>query len=173
MSPLRRLELSHDALDLAFSLEGGLSPERWSCPSRDPMIDSSSPLFSVLADGRVFDAQSPNATVSAAEIVTEDIDARHAIIGVSVLDADLEADLHIVAYPETALIEQWITIRNSGVGTKRVDRLDSFSLHLPSGDYELLSFSSAWGAEFEGMRRPLDEAIVLQSRSGRSSNGMH
>ncbi|HYN89795.1 MAG TPA: alpha-galactosidase, partial [Ardenticatenaceae bacterium] len=80
---------------------------------------------------------------------------------------------HIVTYPRSRLIEQWQTIHNSGSQSMRVERIDSISLDIPAGDYELMYFTSSWGAEFEELRRPLDGPTLLETRAGRSSNDRH
>ncbi len=172
LSP-HRLDLSHDLLNLAFSLDRSLALERWVRPSTSPWIVPASPLFAVTAAGRVFDAHSPDGRVLDARVAQGASDERHAVIEMAYLEAALEIVLHIIVYPGTALLEQWVTVRNVGRGQLKIARIDSFALYLPQGDYELLSFSSAWGAEFEGLRRPLEDTAVLESRSGRSSNGMH
>ena len=48
----------------------------------------------------------------------------------------------------------------------RIDRLDSVSLDIPADRYELISFTSAWGLEFEEVREPLDGETVLETRWG-------
>lgn len=171
MSRVDRLDLSQDGLDLTFSLDRGLVVEHWKGPSTRPWIDPTSPLFAATIDGRRFDAHSPGARVRAARVDRAIEDRTHAVITID-YEIALQIELHFVVYPDTALVEQWITLQNTSVQRMRVDRLDSFALHLLPGACELLSFSSGWGAEFEGIRGPVDGPVVLESRSGRSSNGM-
>jgi Glycosyl hydrolase family 36 N-terminal domain len=166
---LQRLDFSHGALDLAFSLDRGLVLERWARPSTSAWIEPSSPLCTVAAGGRRFDGRSPDSDVRDVRLERSTEDVTHAVIVIGRADVGLQIDLHIVVYPGTALLEQWVVVRNTGIQPVRIDRLDSFALHLPRGKYELLSFSSGWGAEFEGVRRPLIEPVVLESRSLRGA----
>jgi alpha-galactosidase len=171
--PLSRgLDLSHDRLNLTFSLENGVVPDRWTSPFTGSWIDPSSTLFAVTTRGRTFDARTPDVSVRGVRVDRTTDQSTHAVITLG--DGwPLEIDLHVTVYPGTSLLEQWITVRNVGAESVRIDRIDSFALHLPPGGYELLSFSSGWGAEFEDIRAPLHRSVVLESRSGRSSNGMH
>ncbi len=167
-----RLDLSHDQLDLALLLHGGPVLERWTVPSEAALIDSSSPLFRVISGDQVLTGHSPDARVW--DIRAEDKEgSTQTMIAIAYTDSHLEVDLHLRVYHGTALVEQWVTVRNIGGRPVRIDRVDSFALHLPAAPYQLLSFSSAWGAEFEGTCRPLDGTVVLGSQSGRSSNGAH
>ncbi|HET7094069.1 MAG TPA: alpha-galactosidase, partial [Thermomicrobiales bacterium] len=76
-------------------------------------------------------------------------------------------------YDDSALIEQWVAIRNAGDQPVRIDRIDSFALMIPAGNAEIVSYRSAWGLEFDETRRPLAGDIVLETRAGRSSKGEH
>jgi alpha-galactosidase len=80
-------------------------------------------------------------------------------------------DHHLKAYQDTALIELWQVIRCSK--PVQVTRIDSFTLDIPAGGYDLHSYTSDWGAEFTSVHTPLDGAQVLETRTGRSSKGMH
>src|ERR687891_471562 len=62
----------------------------------------------------------------------------------------------------TTVSERWLTVRNVGANLVRFDRLDSISLDIPADRYELISFTSAWGLEFEEVREPLTGATVLE-----------
>jgi alpha-galactosidase len=79
---------------------------------------------------------------------------------------------HVLVYADSSLIEQWQEIRATE-GGKSVTRLDSFSLNIPPNDYDLLSFTSAWGQEFEPERVRLQADVILEGRKGRSSSGRH
>ncbi len=168
-----RLDLSHDTLDFAFSLGRATALQEWKSPGGDPWIDRSSRLFTVASGVQVFDAHSASGKVRHAPVEHSLGDVRQAVIAMTCTGSDLEVDLHFLVYVGSALLEQWVVVRNAGAQPITIDRLDSFALHVPHGDYELLSFSSGWGSEFEGRRRKLDGAVLLQTHSGRSSNEMH
>jgi alpha-galactosidase len=85
----------------------------------------------------------------------------------------VEVEQHILEYDGTALMEVWPEVRNVGESSFPVTRLDSFSIDLPPADYELLTFRSAWGQEFEPERAPLISRTIVETRHGRSSYGHH
>ena len=62
-------------------------------------------------------------------------------------------------------------MHNSGTAPLRISRLDSLTLDLPIGSYELQSFTSDWGLEFEPQTAVLTEPVTLESRAGRYSKG--
>ncbi len=82
-------------------------------------------------------------------------------------------DQHIKVYPGSTLLEMWPVITCTGGQTCQITRVDSFSLAVPPAIYELLHFSGDWGQEFEPVRTALDNVLILESRSGRSSKGDH
>lgn len=84
-----------------------------------------------------------------------------------------EVNYLVNGYEDTALIEMWLELRNSGTHPFRVERLDSFSINLPSDEYQLLSFTGDWGSEFEPQQIDLTDRVILESRAGRSSKGSH
>lgn len=86
-------------------------------------------------------------------------------------DGSLEIVNHVATYAGQALAEQWQSVRNQSGHPVTITRLDSIALALGPGQYELFSYTSDWGCEFEGSRAPLNGPTVLESRSGRSSKG--
>ena len=86
---------------------------------------------------------------------------------------DIQVDLHLNTYAGSALMECWPVIHNRGLAPFRIDRVDSLSLNLQTGEAELLSFTGSWGAEYEPQNQQLSGEIILESRSGRSSKGNH
>jgi alpha-galactosidase len=80
---------------------------------------------------------------------------------------------HIKVYANTDLIELWPVVTANGGRAVKLGRVDSFSFDLAAADYRLMSYSGAWGAEFEPREIALVEAVALQSRTGRSSQGDH
>jgi alpha-galactosidase len=171
MRTSRRVDLSTDMLELTIGIDRKPVLERWNIPSDAAWADLSSPLFAVVADGRRLDGLSPDCCVGDAHVERREKGETYAVIPVTFPEAGLQTEVHFLLYPDTALLEQWLTIQNRSRQPIRIDRIDSFSLHLPPDTYELLSFTSSWGAEFDAQRRPLGGPVVLESRSGRSSNG--
>ena len=72
-------------------------------------------------------------------------------------------------------METWPIVRCTGPEPCQVTRLDSFSLNIPQGEYELLTFKSGWGNEFEPRRETLAGRgrLELESDAGRSSRLFH
>jgi len=91
------------------------------------------------------------------------------------LDAggDLAVEHHTRRYEGEPVVEQWQVVRNAGRSAVELTRLDSLVVDLRTGRCDALWFESAWGAEFAPRREPLRGDLVLESRAGRSSNGMH
>jgi alpha-galactosidase len=85
----------------------------------------------------------------------------------------LNVDYHLKLHEDTALIESWPVIHNSGTESFLLERMDSLVLSLRAGGADLLSFTADWGTEFEPVSNPLSGEVILESRSGRSSKGNH
>lgn len=83
----------------------------------------------------------------------------------------LEQDIRF--YENAALIEFQPRLYNLELPTARVERIDSLVLTLAQNTLELLAFQGDWGREFEPIHPKLNKAVVLESRSGRSSKGNH
>ncbi len=78
------------------------------------------------------------------------------------------------SFPDSPVVRQWVEVENLGGRTVRVDRLDSVRMPASLHGWEVHSFSSGWGAEFEPARQRLEGGdLVLETRAGRSSQGMH
>lgn len=156
--------LSTTQLTLSFDLTDGclrlLSNSSW--------LSADSPLFAVYANDRHYDAAN---LVCHGVTVSADNGIQHAVARFSA--ADFEVEHHTLLYPDTALIEQWQVIRAIGTTPLCVTRLDSFACVIPPAAYELLRFTSDWGQEFEPVRAPLSGEVILETRFGRSSKGMH
>ena len=84
-----------------------------------------------------------------------------------------EVDQHVLLYDDSAVLEMWPVVRAAGSATIRVGRLDAFSLDTSPAAYELLTFNSDWGQEFEPVRLRLEGNIQRETRAGRSSKGQH
>ena len=87
--------------------------------------------------------------------------------------AGLLIEQHLMVYAGEALIELWPVIRNTGAAPQPIERVDTVALSLAAPQAELLAYTATWGAEFEPQRHTLDQPVVLEARSGRSSHGHH
>lgn len=163
-------DLSTESLAFTLHADGALRLARLGTPSL-AWAEPSSGLFTAVVDGRQLDATTPGVTVRDVTVSEDRPGARHAVVRLAHAEAGVEIEHHAVAYSGAALIETWIALRNTGARPLRVTRLDSLALDLPAAAYELRSFTSDWGMEFEPERGPLDGKVVLESRSGRSSKG--
>jgi alpha-galactosidase len=166
--------LTHDDFTFALDARDGVTLARFGLGGAswiDPA--ATSPLFTVQYDGKGLDGRT--AGLSAAEIETSVLDdgSRQTTVHLAYEPDHLTIDLHLIAYADTALVEQWIVVRNAGSRPVRVDRLDSLVLDVPAAPYELMSYSSAWGLEFAPEREPVTGEAVLETRKGRSSNQRH
>lgn len=132
----------------------------------------SSPLFAVFLGERVLAAHTPGvlvetiATDSTAGKQTTRVRYRFPGDGVEVVQ-------HMTAYEGSALVETWQSVRNMSTAAIDITRLDSLALDLAPAEYELLSFTSDWGLEFESVRAPLEGDVRLETRRGRSSRDHH
>lgn len=72
-----------------------------------------------------------------------------------------------------AAFERGLSVRNTGTGPVRITRLDTVHFRLPAGAFTLSHYDSGWGGEFRPVSQPLTKAVLLDVRSGRSSNGAH
>jgi alpha-galactosidase len=169
------INLSQERLDFALATQGGLRTMRFGLPGRTAWSDPAShdPVFAVHANGQVIDGTTADLTVERIETTELEDGSRQTTIHLGHAPSQLEIAYHVVTYAGTALSERWLTVRNAGANPVRIDRLDSISLDIPADRYELISFTSAWGLEFEEVREPLTGATVLETRKGRSSHDRH
>ena len=175
MEPTAEIDLSQEGLDFSLETQGGLRTTRLGLPGRTAWSDPAAHdlVFAVHVDGQVIDGAAAGLTVERTETFELEDGSRHATIHLRFAPTQLEITYHIVAYVGTALTERWLTVRNAGMSPVRIDRLDSVSLDIPADRYELISFTSAWGLEFEEVREPLGGETVLETRKGRSSHDRH
>lgn len=86
------------------------------------------------------------------------------------LDGSTQICLTVETCPEDVLIS-WVEVANISKSDLVITRLDSFRATLPVGDWTLHAHESSWGHEFTPITMPLKGTIVLETLSGRSTNG--
>lgn len=133
---------------------------------------ASLPMFAVFVDDRPLTASTPGSMRRDVETSADD-GIRTTRIRYEYPGEGVEIVQHIVVYEATSLFETWQTVRNAGPSPKRITRLDSLALNLAADNYEILSYTSDWGDEFEGVQAPLSAVPVLETRRGRSSKDRH
>ncbi|GAB4153848.1 MAG: hypothetical protein Fur005_05330 [Roseiflexaceae bacterium] len=141
-------------------------------PSSHLWAHPHSALFQVVVGEKRLTLQSEGSLLQSIE--TQQISPGCQQITTTIAYPDLALQISHFArwYEGTNLIEVWLEIHNQGSEAHSISRIDSVALTLPSESYELMAYSGSWGWEFEPHRFELGtEAIVLESRSGRSSHG--
>lgn len=164
------IDLSTPAFSFEFRAAGGLALTAYGLPDL-PWALPSSGLFAVEVAGRRIDGRAAELTVAGVALREEPPGRRTLSLSLRHDELGLAIEYHAALYAGTALMESWLTVRNIGAEPLHLTRLDSLVLDLPAGSYERLSFTGSWGLEFEPERAPLTEAVVLESRAGRSSHG--
>jgi len=165
------IDLSTSQLSLSFEPRpGGLALQHFGAGNFSWLHPSStSGLFAVHIDGQRYDAAALQFAGSAEEDAPQAV--RHT--RVTFEGPGFAVDQHILTYEATALAEMWPVIRCTGDQALRVGRVDSFSLDLPAAGYQLLYYTSEWGDEFNLQQAALTGEVLLETRAGRSSKGMH
>ncbi len=162
------IALMNDALQLAYRLENDDLRLTQLAHAGHAWLAGAALPFAVYVDGnRVDDWRVVRAEAGAWRDGKRDlvVEVRSAN-GLSVIH-------HTRAYEAAPLIELWQTVRNDAAQPITVTRIDSFALHLAPAQHDLLHFTSDWGAEFEPVRAALTQDVLLETRTGRSSKGMH
>ena len=165
------LTLSTRALEFGLQSEGDrLCWRTFSLNGRSWLhADTGGGLFGVVVDGEHYDALN-----LACLDLTLDESAEGYKTAIARFDGGgFEVEHHTRVYEDSALVEMWLIVRNTGDHARRVTRLDSFALDIPQGMYDLLRYNSDWGREFDPVRAPLEGAMTLETRLGRSSKGQH
>lgn len=160
-----RLTFRIDVANHADILASASMPS-WLAPQAE------NPLFAVYLGEHMLTARTPGAHFQGMKI-TEGDGKRTFELRFAYPQHDLEIVQHVVAYADSSAFETWQTVRNTGVEHVELTRLDSLALMLAAGAYDMLSYTSDWGLEFESVRAPLAPMAVLETRHGRSSKGMH
>lgn len=70
------------------------------------------------------------------------------------------ADLYYTVYPDCDVIARRVVYRNGGKAAVTLRRAYSFSMGLPTGDYEFLSLYGSWARERQIERIPLHHGVV-------------
>ncbi len=167
-------DLSNDRLMLRLGTGDGVEGNLLGLHDAVPWLhgNTSAPLFDVFIDDRPLNASAPSIIRRDIETIGGDGTQTTRIL-FEYPSEGLEIVQHIVVYEGTSLFETWQTVRNVGPSPIRITRLDSLALDLAPHSYEILSYTSAWGDEFEGIHVPLSEVQVLETRRGRSSKDRH
>jgi alpha-galactosidase len=173
---------------LAYAVSGpaggaGLATRQLALDGQDPWtVDGQGPVFTVVVDGVTVRGDSPGLVVEGVStreladgVVAETTTCGYATGGVGPGrdGIELAVDWHVVRYADLAVVETWVGVTNRGTAPVTVERLDSVGLTLRPAHYDVLSYTSSWGLEFEAVRAPLSGATSLGTLRGRSSHGMH
>jgi alpha-galactosidase len=175
MTASQRIDLSSATVSFVAALgEAGLSVEQLGRPGDPPWLTpgSGTRLFEVHAGGRTITGEG-GLELRSVEVTRIDEGAARHDLRLDDRAGGLAVGWHVVTYHDASVVEQWVSLENQGRERISVDRVDSLSLDLPPGEYELRSFTSAWGAEFEEVRERLDGERRLETLKGRSSNDRH
>jgi alpha-galactosidase len=76
-------------------------------------------------------------------------------------------------FTEGHVVECWLEVSNQSAESVRVSRMFAWAIALPIGAYDVLSYTGAWGSEFEPVRQRLVADCHFEVRTGRSTHGMH
>ncbi|MBB6731793.1 alpha-galactosidase [Cohnella zeiphila] len=173
---IRLLDLSDDRLTYRLRLDGGIALAEFGRRGAVPWTGEGGgpgPDFAVYAGKERIDGRSDRLQVVETRELPAAAGAKHTAVVLFEPASGLEIESHLVRYEGTALLEKWIVVRNRGGRTVRLERVDSLALTFVPGEWQLLSFSSDWGNEFEPAAEPVGERVILETRYGRSSKGKH
>jgi alpha-galactosidase len=167
----QEFSLSNESLDFSLLSQGGrLRLDRFGLAGKPPSTAlPSSELYSVIVNGERFTPLSMQ--FSGGEFHSSGKGITH--FSAHFNGPGFEVVQHIQVYAGAALVETWPVVHNTGPKSCKVSRVDSFSIDLPATEYELLSFTSDWGQEFQPVQRALTGRTFLETRLGRSSKGVH
>lgn len=160
---VEQLRVAFDASSRQLSWR--VNDVRWAMPS--------SQAWTICHAGTTISAQSPH--VHFVDVVYQHDTPGTVIAALRFWESQLE--LHITwfvqAYNDTTLCETWLEIENAGSTTHTITRIDSCAIDIPSASYHMLSYTGGWGSEFEPVQQRLSGDARLETRAGRSSQGMH
>ncbi len=166
-----RLDLSTGRLKLVLqATDGQVRLERLASDGAAwSHAQTASGLFGVVADGRRWEAG--DLSLEDARPAPTAPGCQHVVLHLR--GPALAIEQHLCLYAAGPLLETWQVVRNLSAAPVRIERLDSLALALPDRPTDLLAFTGNWGSEFEPQPQRLSGAVVLESRSGRSSKGHH
>lgn len=164
------IDLSTGRVRCRLSTEAGLRLIQLALPDMNWIGAASSPFFSLTLNGALRHAHDDMQVVRAQ--VSDDDHARRCVAHLRHAPTGLALTHYFTVHAE-GLIETWFEAEHRGDEPVALAGLDAIALDLAPAAYELLYYTSAWGDEFGGRRRPLQEAFTLETRAGRSSNQHH
>lgn len=132
-----------------------------------------SPLWSVQCAGEALTAQSASVSYVGVQYLKDQPGMQTAVLSFVAPRYQLRIDWHLRYYQNTTLVEAWLVLTNDGDSVCTVSDIASLVLDFPSASYKLLSYTGGWGSEFEPQEQWLTDAVRLETRAGRSSQGMH
>jgi alpha-galactosidase len=170
----RTVSLSTSKLDYEMQIgDTGVATRRYGLVGQSWLNSGQSALFGVEIDGRRLTALSADLKLQNVLVNDDPQGHRHCVMSFRSSVGDIAIEHHIVVYTSTALFECWQIVTNTGSKPLQVTRMDSFIVEVPPSGYDLLYFTSAWGAEFEPTHSHLIDTLTLETRAGRSSKGQH
>jgi alpha-galactosidase len=132
--------------------------------------DEDSPDFIITVNGKEIDSRKLR-LVSTKEL-SEGKQTQHLIFTLMEDSECIVVESHIVLYEDSLVLEKWLKIEYTGDQSVEINSMFPLAIHIPKASYELMYYKSAWGAEYDPVLIPLTEDLVLQTQTGRSSNGM-
>jgi len=130
------------------------------------------PEFAVVVDGRRIDGRTDGLrTVAVRSRHQEDcsdleVTLLHEATGLEIIS-------RTTVYDGSAVLERRVDLRNASDLPRTVTRVDSFVFETADPVGRVMYYRSDWGAEFEPVCEPLGDALLVETRFGRSSKGMH
>jgi len=91
----------------------------------------------------------------------------------TVADGALEVTWVMAPLAGQAAWELGLALQNAGSQPLRITRMDPLATQLATGLWRTLHFTSKWGEEFEPVPGSTHAPLSLETRSGRSSHGLH
>lgn len=175
MSNQNVIQLSNSRLDCMLSGARGLALERYGLAGGASWLNSrsTSEIFGVYLDGEKVTGQTEGLTLEGIDQAYTGDGATHYILRLGYDTDHVHIEYHSIAYPDSSLMEMWVSVRNNGSRTVRIDRLDTISIDVPSDIYELMYYTSGWGQEFGLVQERLEHDEILDTKKGRSSGDKH
>lgn len=91
----------------------------------------------------------------------------HTVIRLKDTRFDFEVALHLEAFFEEDIINQWVVVANNEKGNVVLKNFSSGHLYLTSGKYYLTHFSGSWGAEMGMQEQELTNGSkVIETKKG-------